>query len=116
MLRVLLLFIAFGTTSVIAGEPSVDKKVPGFASPREAWEAYRHARHEGRWREAFQCLTPESQDRFVGTIIHAGAYLKGSPAGKNIGTKIEAILKNHGLDLAQIEADADRIPKHKVAE
>jgi len=107
MLRVLCLILGLGTMSLTAGESSSEKKTLGFASPEEAWEAYRLAQHEGRWKKAFQCLTPGAQERVVMRFVYTAAYL-GRTQEKATAKKLKTILKNHGLDLQQIEAEAEK--------
>jgi hypothetical protein len=97
---------------VIAGEPSADRTLAGFASPHEAWDAYRHARHDGRWRYAYQCLTPESQDRFVEVIVHMGACLEGTD-DKDTARKLKTILKSHALDVDRIYEETKALPQEE---
>lgn len=75
-----------------------------FASPQAAWDAYRYALHKGQWKEAFQCLTPEAQERQVHGLIFTTAYL-GRTQEKATADKLKVILEKHGLDVAQIEAE-----------
>jgi len=91
------------------------KKLAGFASPHEAWDAYRHARHEGRWGDAYECLTPKSQHRFVQVIVYLGGYLEGTD-DKETARKLKAILKNHGLDIDRIYKETKALPQDKYVE
>lgn len=113
MLHTLCSLLICGSTILIGGEPATKEKRPGFDSPEEAWEAYRHAHHEGRWRDAFRCLTSEHQEKWVGQIVFVAAYLQDTEE-KCAARKLEEILKNHGLDLKHIETDTSRVSHGKV--
>lgn len=96
-------------------DPSAEKEPAGFTSPHEAWDAYRRARHEGRWRDAYRCLTPESQSHFVPVIVHMGAYLEGTD-DKDTARKLSAILKRHGLDVGRIYEETKTLPRDEYVE
>jgi hypothetical protein len=40
----------------------------GYASPKQAFNAYRQANITGDWRTLFKCLTPEAQDRELNEV------------------------------------------------
>ena len=106
MFRSLSLPVALGAISAMAGEPCDEKQSPAFASPQEVWNAYRYARHERRWTDAFRCVTPEAQQRSIGSIVFAAVYLQKTPA-KGTAAKLKTILANYGLDLEEMEAKAE---------
>jgi hypothetical protein len=86
-----------------AAESVAEKGQSRFASPHEAWEVYRHARHEGQWRRAFRCLTAESQDRFVVVVVMSQSYIDAA-ADKATAQDLKAVLERHGLDLQEVES------------
>ncbi len=115
MFRMLCLLLALGSTPVITAEsPSEKKEVLGFASPHEAWEAYRHAKYERQWRKAFQCLTPNAQEHQIMGFVFIGAYLMKTQA-RDTAKKLNAALKNYGLDVEKIEAEVEKIESKEAS-
>ena len=106
MCRVLsLVFFLMTIADVLGGgaDERAKKVEPGYRTPYEAWEAYRYARHEGRWRDAFKCLSPESQERFLAVIVMTYGYIS---AGSDLATAevLRVTLSKHGLDGSTVEA------------
>jgi hypothetical protein len=101
MFRSICVTAALVGASVIGGEPSTvkAKQDRGFASPREAWDAYRHARHEGRWRDAFRCLTPQRKVEEIEWCLLYADF----PVGKM--AKVQAIMRRFALDIRQIQRE-----------
>jgi hypothetical protein len=97
-------FLVAGTPSM-AGEPQKQKS-SGYSSPEEAWDAFRFAHHNGRWREAYRSLTADYQERYTQGLLFTIAYLQGTTA-EGTAKKLKAILRNHGLTLEELEGRTD---------
>lgn len=109
MMRVILfcaICVCFGLGGVLltACEQVAETGGARCTSPQAVWDAYRYAVHRGRWKEAFQCLTPEARERQVHGLVFTAAHLGHTPE-KATADKLKAILKKHGLDVDHIEAE-----------
>ncbi len=109
MLRGLcLLVVSLCSIFLLAAETSCVKNEGGYSTPNEVWDAYRQAMHKGRWKDAFRHLTPRSQEYCVQGFVFIAAYVRGGP-DKDSAAKLKAILGKHGLDLDQIEPEAEKV-------
>ena len=84
----------------------------GFGTPREAWDEYRHARHEGRWKDAYRCLTPESQERFVEAVVYLAACFRETD-DKDTARRLKGMLGNHGIYMDRIDLKMKTRPAPK---
>lgn len=108
MLRTLCVLLVGVTTSLSAGEAQRVEKPLGFATPEEAWEAYRHADHEARWRDAFRCMTPEGQDdSLVELLVLAQAFAIADKGGT--GSKLKDIFRSNALNIETIRAESQKM-------
>ena len=106
MFRAISLTFLVIATPLMAGEPQ-KQKPPGYSSPEEAWDAFRFARHDGRWRDAYRSLTPDYQEIYTQGLIFAAVYLEGYRAVEGPVKKLKAILASHGFDLKALRVNTD---------
>jgi hypothetical protein len=98
-------------------EPGTDAP-PGYASPRDAFEARRKALARRDWRTVFASSTPEVQDAEVMVLGQFWIYIEdgmeGGPfdglpeAERRAGmARMRAVMKKHGWELQELWAEHD---------
>jgi hypothetical protein len=86
---------------------------PSHDSPEAAFEAMQTAVQEGEWETAAKQLTPESQDKLAGGMVMMMGFVAAFDQ-ENAG-EIEALLKEHGLDMDSLDEESGDEESHDMA-
>lgn len=75
-----------------AGQLDETAGLPGFATPEEAFEAFKKTSADKDWEAQMKTMTPESQEMIVGITVSAAKMLAMMDPG------IAEVLKKHGIE------------------
>ena len=117
---VLMFVLGLSVANGIAVEKAASEPPKGYASPREAFEAYRKARNQKDWRTLFFCMTPDLQNRqVIGLWYESWELAEGSEkevfaawAKHNLdGIRADyqkLYSKKHGFDFERLKAEQEK--------
>jgi hypothetical protein len=121
---VVLVLVVFVQVGALGSGPQDTKRVNGYATPREAWNAFQQAIADGDFGKAYECLTPSAQEQHleqcIGGLVMSLAYFSGGDVpvpgvgadrqdGKEVYTQFKKscdrsreIMEAHGIDAGSL--------------